>query len=454
MVLNMREMKDTYIPGIEYVPNDWSKAPLRALFKFGKGLSITKADLTDNGAPVISYGQIHAKYNTGTSTIESLIRYVPEEISNKSEKSRAQVGGFIFADTSEDLDGCGNCAYIDKDGIFAGYHTILLTPIQQTENRFLAYLFKTDAWRFQFKRNLTEVKLYSISQKELKHSWVIIPSTSEQDTIVNYLDRHCSAIDRTIKATQDSIEKLKEYKIALITRAVTKGLNPDAEMKASDNSCIGDIPKHWYCCKILYILAMRITDGPHETPKPVSTGIPFVSAEAVSQGNGTINFDYIWGYISKEFYEECCKKYIPQIDDVYMIKSGATTGKVAIVDTDRVFTIWSPLAVLRTNNSKMIAKFLYYYLQSKSYQQQVELGWNYGTQQNIGMRTIEKLLICVPPKEEQQAIISYIDTRCSAIDHLITKKEHLIEKFTEYRQSLIYHAVTGKIDCREDENYV
>jgi len=124
---------------------------------------------------------------------------------------------------------------------------------------------------------------------------------------------------------------------------------------------------------------MPITDGPHETPSAVDEidGIPFVSAEAVSCGNGSIDFEHIWGFISKEYYKECCKKYIPRIDDIYMIKSGATTGKVAIVDTERIFTIWSPLAVFRANTFIIKPKYLFYFLQSSMYLSQVELGWNY-----------------------------------------------------------------------------
>ena len=110
--------------------------------------------------------------------------------------------------------------------------------------------------------------------------------------------------------------------------------------------------------KTLFTLSMPITDGPHETPLLYEDGIPFVSAEAVSMGNGGINFNHIRGYISKTFYDECCKKYTPQRYDIYMIKSGATTGKVAIVETDVKFTIWSPLAVFRCNQQIMNPYYL------------------------------------------------------------------------------------------------
>lgn len=211
---------------------------------------------------------------------------------------------------------------------------------------------------------------------------------------------------------------------------------------------IGNVPDTWTVNKTLRCLDMPITDGPHETPSAVDEidGVPFVSAEAVSSGNGSIDFKHIWGFVSKEYYKECCKKYIPRIDDIYMIKSGATTGKVAIVDTKRIFTIWSPLAVFRANTFIIKPKYLFYFLQSPMYLSQVELGWNYGTQQNIGMRALEQLYISYPSLTAQQQIVHFLDRKCTAIDTAIEKTKQSIEKLEEYKKAVITKAVTKGID--------
>ena len=214
------------------------------------------------------------------------------------------------------------------------------------------------------------------------------------------------------------------------------------EMKDSGNKWIGDIPADWSCGKTIYYLSMPMTDGPHTTPQLYDDGVPFVSAEAVSCGRGKIDFDHIRGYISEEFYEECCKKYIPQMDDIYMIKSGATTGRVSIVDTDVKFTIWSPLAVYRVNKSLVMPKFMFYAIQSPSYMKQVEDGWNYGTQQNIGMRTLEKLKVAVPPYAEQKRIVEYLDTKWNEIDALAADILSQIDTLEQYKRSIITEAVT------------
>ena len=143
-------------------------------------------------------------------------------------------------------------------------------------------------------------------------------------------------------------------------------------------------------------------------------------------------------------HQECSQKYIPQINDIYMIKSGATTGRVAFVNTDIKFTIWSPLAVFRSNPHRMYFKYLFYFLQSDAYQKQVELGWTYGTQQNIGMRTLEKLKVCMPPLTEQKEIADVLDRKCDDIDTLIEEKELLVADLEAYKKSLIFEVVTGK----------
>ena len=213
-------------------------------------------------------------------------------------------------------------------------------------------------------------------------------------------------------------------------------------MKDSGIEWIGEIPEGWSVSKVLHCLSMPITDGPHTTPILYDTGIPFVSAEAVSCGNGRIDFSHIRGYISEQFYKECCQKYVPEIDDIYMIKSGATTGRVAIVDTTRVFTIWSPLAVFRCNKDCMLPKFLYYYLQSPAFQKEVEFGWTFGTQQNVGMRSLEQMKVCVPQLNKQDTIANYLDYQCSQIDLLLQKALTSIEEYKKLKQAVITQAVT------------
>lgn len=285
---------------------------------------------------------------------------------------------------------------------------------------------------------------HSFTENQLGQLKVPFPSLAEQSAIAAYLDDQCAKIDALIAEVKNSIEEYKKWKASLIFEAVTKGLDPNVKMKDSGVEWIGYIPSGWNICKTLYVLSIAITDGPHTTPQLFDSGVPFISAEAVSCGNGSIDFSHMRGYISEEFYQECCKKYIPQKNDIYMIKSGATTGRVSIVDTDEKFTIWSPLAVFRADKKRMFPRYLFYFLQSDAYQKQVELGWTYGTQQNIGMRTLEQLKVCLPPMDDQIQISKHLDDNCSVIESLIENKKSFIDDLESYKKSLIYEVVTGK----------
>ncbi len=312
---------------------------------------------------------------------------------------------------------------------------------------FLYWLFMSNLLSEYNKSLSTGSTIQHLYQNVFENMPLQVLPISEQERIVSYLDNTIGLVESLISAKERQVEDLQQYRSSIISEAVTRGIHPDVEFKDSGVEWLERIPQHWNVFKTLYVLAMPITDGPHTTPEFYDKGIPFISAEAIS--GGTIDFSKMRGYISDSFYQECCLKYIPQKNDIYMIKSGATTGRTAIVETDRVFTIWSPLAVFRADKNKILPRFLLYTLRSDSYQEQVELNWSYGTQQNIGMRTLEQLKLCVPPIPEQQEIVDYLDAKTSKIDETIQELKTQIEDLRQYKKSVISEAVTGKVDLRD-----
>ena len=217
-------------------------------------------------------------------------------------------------------------------------------------------------------------------------------------------------------------------------------MNRYERYKDSGIPWLGEVPEHWIIMPIKFSLAMPITDGPHETPEILSDGIPFISAEAVK--NDKLDFNKKRGYISEEDNARFSRKYSPQKGDIYMVKSGATTGNVAKVETDEVFNIWSPLAVMRPNKNKISTDFLFYAIKSDYFNTSVQLKWNMGTQQNIGMGILSNIRVVIPSTDEQTAITHYLDTKLGEIDALIDKQQTLLEKLAEQRTAVITHAVT------------
>lgn len=212
------------------------------------------------------------------------------------------------------------------------------------------------------------------------------------------------------------------------------------EMKGSDIEWLGYIPVNWNIHSLKRVLSTPITDGPHETPILYDEGIPFVSAESVK--GGVINLDYKRGYISLEDHKRFQRKVSPKKGDIFIVKSGATTGNVGLAITDQVFDIWSPLALVRGDSSVVEQEFLYYLLLSNIFRVQVEQGWSYGTQQNISMKTLGNIKIIVPPLEEQKIIIKYLHNKCTQIDTIIAKEQSVIEKMQEYKKAIITQAIT------------
>lgn len=424
----MRTMKDSGIEWIGQIPESWSVEALKRNVKIEMGQSPASECYNSDGVG-FPFLQGNADF-TDKFPVERMYTSAANKFSKTGDlllSVRAPVGAVNIAD-KEYAIGRGLCA------ITGGRISI----------PFLWYAIAV--LNHEFDANSTGSTFESINTEDVGNAKIMVPGEDEQRRIAEYLDVKCAEIDALVEAKEKTNALLKERRQSIIYEAVTKGLNPDAPMKDSGVEWIGEIPEHWSVGKTIYGLEMPITDGPHETPQLYSDGVPFVSAEAVSCGNGKIDFDHIRGYISEEYYDECCKKYIPQINDIYMIKSGATTGKVAIVDTERKFTIWSPLAVFRCAESKCHYKYLFYFLQSNAYQKQLEAKWSFGTQQNIGMRTLERLIVCFPGINEQKSIAEYLDTCCNETDHMISVNEATIQKLKEYRQSIIYEAVTGKIE--------
>ena len=290
-----------------------------------------------------------------------------------------------------------------------------------------------------------------LSSEGLKSFEILSPPLQEQNSIVTFLDTKTAKIDHLIHLKERKIELLKEKRIALINHVVTKGLDPDVEMKDSGIEWIGEIPVHWNRTALKRIVETKITDGPHETPVFVDTGIPFVSAEGVR--NGIVDFDFKRGNISREVHELYSKKCKPEKGDVFVVKSGSTTGKVAYVDTEIEFNIWSPIALIRPKE-EFNNKYVFYFLGSECFQKQVQLSWSFGTQPNIGMGVLENLVISYPIIKEQNAIVEYLEHHTSEIDSLIKLEQNKIDLLKEYRQSLISEVVTGKIRVYEEDHSV
>ena len=216
------KMKDSGIEWIGKIPEGWENKKFSYLFSFGRGLNITKSDLIDEGIPCVNYGEIHSNCGFEVISENNQLRCVNNSYLESSPQSLLLRGDFVFADTSEDVDGTGNFTCLNSDtSIFAGYHSIIARQKKGHNYRYLSYLFDSVNFRSQVRCRVSGIKVFSITQSILKDVFVLLPSKNEQENIAKYLDRKTISIDTLISDIQTQIEKLKEYRQSLINEVVT-----------------------------------------------------------------------------------------------------------------------------------------------------------------------------------------------------------------------------------------
>lgn len=433
----MREMKDSGVEWIGEIPKYWEINKIKYMFSNGKGLPITKENLIDEGLPVISYGQIHSKDNNGTKIGRNLLRFVNEKYSVKYPQCSISENDFVFADTSEDYDGCGNCVLKrDNSKVFAGYHTIILHSLLKRNNRFLAYLFKTDTWRKQIREKASGVKVFSITQKTLMNCKVILPGYNEEKIIANYLDTQCSEIDATTEDIPKEISLLEDYKKSVITEAVTKGLDPDAEMKDSGIEWIGEVPKHWVTIRIGNAFSIR--NERNYLPMEQVQLLSLYSGKGVfpTGEEGTTN--------SGNHAQTVADYKIVKKNDIVVNIILAWMGSLGISNYNGVVS--PAYDVYIPNEEKVVPHYYHYVFRTSGIANEC---YRYG--RGIMMmrwRTysseFKRIHVPFPPLEEQQQIADFLDAKCSEIDAIIADKKRQRGILIEYKKSLIYEYVTGK----------
>lgn len=215
------EMKDSGIEPMVNVPKHWKINKIKYLFELYGGLNITKKNLIDTGIPVINYGEIHSKYGFHFDLRYDVVQKVDSHYL-EYKNSLINQGDFIFADTSEDIEGSGNfTCYLNEEMCFAGSHTIILKSKKFINYFYFSYLFESLLFRSQIQKKVEGIKVYSITQRILKSLILFEPPAEEQQQIVQYLDKKIFTIDSLIKDKTKVIEELENYKKSLIYEYVT-----------------------------------------------------------------------------------------------------------------------------------------------------------------------------------------------------------------------------------------
>ena len=336
-------MKDSSVEWLGAVPEHWEVRRLRNTSEMR--VSNVDKHAKDDEQPVRLCNYVDVYKNERIRSGMAFMRATAT--TDEIERFRLQSGDVLITKDSEAWNDIGVPALVEdtQDDIVSGYHLALLRPFpERVDGGYLFRALQSTAVTYQFHVEANGVTRYGLSHSAIKSVWLPLAPLPEQAAIVRYLDHVDRRIRRYIRAKQKLIKLLEEQKQALIHQIVTGRIDvrtgqPYPAYKPSGVEWLGDVPEHWKILPLKRWVSTKITDGPHETPALLDDGIPFMSAE--SMVGGRLDFSRRRGFISRGQHEIYCRKCRPRRDDIFMCKSGATTGKVAIVETADEFSVWS-----------------------------------------------------------------------------------------------------------------
>lgn len=436
-----RTMKDSGIPWIGEIPSHWRFYRIK-YNTFLKGRigwqGLNSNDFLDEGYCLITGTDFD---NRGGITWNTCYR-ISKERFEEDELLHVKEGDLLMT-----KDGTvGKMAFIKSLPEEASLNSHLLIIRQLSpfiNNSFLYWVMLSDVFKGFTANYQTGTIMSSISQSTLGYFSCFCPSLSEQQTIADFLDKKCGEIDEMVSLQEKIVEELKAYKQSVITEAVCKGLNPDVPMKDSGIEWIGQIPEGWRAKRLKFSCEVfgRIGFRGYTTDDIVADGEGAITLSPSNMKEMTMDFSKRT-YLSWNKYNESPEIMVYE-GDVLMVKTGSSYGKCSFVDSLPMESTINPQIVVFKKH-KDNAKYIAYYFQTPMALAFIKTSVVGGTIPTIAQEKIMNYYFAFPPREEQNAIVDYLDTKCAEIDTLITVRQAKIDALKEYKKSIIYEYITGK----------
>lgn len=324
-----------------------------------------------------------------------------------------------------------------------GKATPVLNVMDSKENkRYLMYYLRAAAYKDVFMSLSTGIRVRSCDLRWNKISVFpfLISDINEQNSIVTYIDSQIKKIDDIISEAKASIEEYKSWKASIIYEAVTKGLDPDVEMKDSGVEWIGKIPVGWDVRKLKQLISESLQYGANETGVEYDESLPRYIRITDVDSNGNLKEE---GKLSLP--EEVAPDYLLEDGDILFARSGGTVGKAFYYKVEYGRAAFAGYMIRAKVDAKIIEpKLVYFATLAANYNDWKSTVMTQATIQNIGANKYNEFYIVVPPKEKQTILVNYIEEKIKKIDNIISQKEALIVDLEAYKKSLIFEVVTGK----------
>lgn len=418
-----REMRDSGIEWIGRIPKNWDIKRGKYIFeqKYDKGNTVSLVLLS----PTQNYGVIPQ------TLYEELSGFSAVKLNEKIDLNTLKTvhkGAFVISLRSFQ----GGFEYSYYEGVVSPAYQVFY-PILKVYDGYYRFLFKTSVF-------IDKMNSYTMSLRDGKNiafadfgrTYIHLPPYVEQKQIADFLDSKCAEIDALYKEIENQIKTLEEYKRSVITEAVTKGLNPEAEMKDSGIEWVGEIPSHWHIHPVYSCFGER---------KNKNTALKEKNLLSLSYGK-IIRKDIntVGGLLPASFNTYNIIEagdIIIRPTDLQNDKRSLRTGLVK--ERGIITSAYIDLMPKGEVNSE----YFHYLLHSYDVQK-VFYNMGNGVRQGLNYSEFSKLMIFSPPINEQIQIVDYLNSKCSEIDAIIDSKKEQLELLDEYKKSLIYEYVTGK----------
>ena len=434
----MREMKNSGIEWIGEIPKDWESRKIKYIATLNGRIGwqgLTSNEYCDDGAYLIT----GVNFNNGKIDWSTCV-HVPMKRWEEASQIQIENGDLLIT-----KDGTvGKVAIVSNMPAETSLNSgvLLIRTKDNCLKKFLFWVLQSDVfWKWFYTINSGNSTIIHLYQYDFCNFSFPFPKLDIQHRIAEYLDKKCSKIDEIISKQQTIIEKLKEYKLSIITEAVTKGLNPDVTMKDSGVEWIGEIPEHWEIRRIGVFAKVTSSKRIFEQDY-VYEGVPFYRSKEITDLSKGIDVQTEI-YISDETFNIVNQlSSAPKYGDVLLTSIG-TIGNVWVSDGRKFYYKDGNITQIEYNDSFNSNYLKYCFSSNIIFEQYSRLAIG-STLLALTIKKIKKMLITFPPCFEQKQIADYLDSKCEKIDFTINKKQKLIDKLTEYKKSLIYEVVTGK----------
>lgn len=448
--------KDSGVEWMNKIPSNWEKSRIRMVGDLYGGLTGKKgSDFNDednsSNKPFVPFTNIF----NNTYISKDHFQYV--NVEENENQNRVLKNDLFFLMSSESYEDLGKCSILLED-VEELYLNSFCKGFRIKDSKvyplFLNYQLLGSLHKEMISVEGNGFTRINLRQDRLLDIPVFIPPLSEQQQIVSFLDTKTSLIDSLIEKTKRKIELLKEKRTSLINEVVTKGLNPNVEMKDSGVEWIGEIPSHWKYIPTKYFTEEKngVQTGPFgtqlNTKDYVESGVKVMNQKTLIDENYDIGDEFI----SYDKFEEL-NGFDVQKGDIIMGTRGSfgrgkrtTFGKVSIVPEGLGDLVLHPCLIrIRLKEDFVKKRYYYFYINdSTHFLEDIKTTSNSTTIEVIYGITLKDIRIPVPPIFEQQQIVEYLDEQTQKIDKTISIENKRIELLKEYRQSLISEVVTGK----------